>query len=134
MNAKIGWHCYFGNAGGNDILSANGLEGYQTGLPHFLETKGIDQFVLDCANRNMAGIDFLKNLPKDKDVQLGVLDIRTNAIESPQTVAARIRKVIASVPPDHVTGARDCGMNTGTQGRKEEAEGAAIVYKETMGI
>jgi hypothetical protein len=31
------------------------------------------------ANLGMAGVEFLKNLPKDKDVQIGVLDIRTNA-------------------------------------------------------
>src|SRR5438093_2004837 len=110
VNAKIGWHFCFGNAWGNDILSANYPEGYQTVLPYFFDTKGIDQFVLDYANRDMAGIEFLKNLPKDKDVQVGVLDIRTNAIESPQKVAERIRKVIAVVPPDRVTLSTDCGM------------------------
>jgi len=73
--------------------------GYQTVLPHFFETKGIDQFVLDYANRSMAGIEFLKNLPKEKDVQVGVLDIRTNAIETPDIVAGRIRKVIALCSP-----------------------------------
>jgi len=133
VNAKIGRYLCFGNAWGNEILSANYPDGYQTVLPHFFETKGIDQLVLDYAKRNMAGIDFLKNLPKDKDVQVGVLDIRTNEIESPQTVAARIRKVIIAVPPDRVTLSTDCGMNPGTQGRKDEAEGAAIVRKEIMG-
>jgi 5-methyltetrahydropteroyltriglutamate--homocysteine methyltransferase len=138
VKAKIGWHFCFGNAWGNDILSANYPEGYQTVLPHFFETKGIDQFVLDYANRNMAGIDFLKNLPKDKDVQVGVLDIRTNAIESPQTVAARIRKVIAAVPPDRVTLSTDCGMKplarmVAKMKLRALAEGAAIVRKEVMG-
>src|SRR4029077_18949671 len=83
VKAKIGWHFCFGNAWGNDILSASYPEGYQTVLPHFFETKGIDQFVLDYANRDMAGVDFLKNLPKDKDVQVAVLDIRNMMIEKP---------------------------------------------------
>ena len=82
VKAKIGWHFCFGNAWGNDILSANFPEGYQTVLPHFFDTPGIDQFVLDYANRNMAGIEFMKNLPKDKDLQVGVLDIRTSMIEN----------------------------------------------------
>src|SRR5580765_8977475 len=103
VDAKIGGHFCFGNAWGNDILSANYPEGYQTVLPHFFETKGISEFVLDYANRDMAGIDFLKNLPKNKSVQIGVLDVRTNAIETPERVAARIRKVIAAVPADRVT-------------------------------
>src|SRR5438552_12788221 len=110
VDAKIAWHFCYGNAWGNDILSANYPDGYERVLPYFFETKGIDQFVLDYANRDMRGIEFLKNLPKDKDVQIGVLDVRTNAIESPEKVAGRIRKVIAAVPPERVTLSTDCGM------------------------
>ena len=51
VDAKIGWHFCFGNAWGNDIISANFPEGYQTVLPHFFGTAGIDEFVLDYANR-----------------------------------------------------------------------------------
>ena len=40
----------------------------------------------------MAGIEFMKNLPKDKDLQVGVLDIRTSMIETPKTIADRIRE------------------------------------------
>src|SRR5262249_20181183 len=127
-----------GNAWGNDILSANYPDGYQTVLPHFFETKGIDEFVLDYANRDMAGIDFLKNLPKDKGVQVGVLDVRTAAIETPEKVAARIRKVIAAVPADKVTLSTDCGMKplarmVAKMKLKALADGAAIVRKEITG-
>ena len=55
VDAQIGWHFCFGNAWGNDILSGNLPEGYQTVLPYFFETKGIDEFVLDFANREMDG-------------------------------------------------------------------------------
>jgi len=107
-------------------------------LPNFFETKGIDQFVLDYANRNMANVDFLKNLPKDKEVQIGVLDIRTNAIETPEKVAERIRKVIAAVSPDRVTLSTDCGMKplarmVAKMKLKALADGAKIVRKEVMG-
>ena len=40
VDAKIGWHFCFGNAWGNDILSANFPDGYQTVLPHFYDTPG----------------------------------------------------------------------------------------------
>jgi 5-methyltetrahydropteroyltriglutamate--homocysteine methyltransferase len=138
VNAKIGWHFCFGNAWGNDILSASYPEGYQTVLPHFFGTSGIDEFVLDYANRNMAGVEFLKNLPKDKTVQVGVLDIRTNAIETPDVIAARIRKVTAVVPPDRVTLSTDCGMKplsrmVAKMKLKALADGAAIVRKEIEG-
>ena len=51
-------------------------------LPYFFGTAGIDEFVLDYANREMNGVEFLKNLPANQGVQFGVLDIRTNAIET----------------------------------------------------
>jgi 5-methyltetrahydropteroyltriglutamate--homocysteine methyltransferase len=79
-------------------------------LPNLFDTPGINEFVLDYANRNMAGIEFLKNLPKDKTVQVGVLDVRSNAIETPQTIAARIKKAIAAVGPERVVLSTDCGM------------------------
>jgi 5-methyltetrahydropteroyltriglutamate--homocysteine methyltransferase len=90
---------------------------------------------LDYANRDMKGVEFLKNLPKDKDVQIGVLDVRTNAIEAPEKVAARIRKVIAAVPPERVTLSTDCGMKplarmVARMKLAALAEGAKIVRKE----
>jgi 5-methyltetrahydropteroyltriglutamate--homocysteine methyltransferase len=139
VDAKIGWHFCFGNAWGNDILSANYPEGYQTVLPYFFETKGISEFVLDYANRDMAGIEFLKNLPKDVSLQVGVLDIRTNAIETPQTIAKRIRKVLAVVPPEKVTLSSDCGMKplarmVAKMKLKALVDGAKMVRSELMGV
>jgi methionine synthase II (cobalamin-independent) len=135
VNAKIAWHFCFGNAWGNDILSESFPTGYETVLPHYFETKGIQQFVLDYANRDMRGIEFLKELPKDKEVQVGVLDIRTNMIETPEKVAARIRKVIAAVPPERVTLSTDCGMKplarmVAKMKLHALADGAKIVRKE----
>jgi 5-methyltetrahydropteroyltriglutamate--homocysteine methyltransferase len=139
VDAKIGWHFCFGNAWGNDILSANFPEGYQTVLPYFFETKGISEFVLDYANRDMAGIEFLKNLPKDTSLQVGVLDIRTNAIETPETIAKRIRKVLAVVPPEKVTLSSDCGMKplarmVAKMKLRALVDGAKIVRGELMGV
>jgi methionine synthase II (cobalamin-independent) len=135
VDAKIGWHFCFGNAWGNDILSHNFPEGYQTVLPHFFDTPGIDQFVLDYANRDMNGIEFLAQLPADKDVQVGVLDIRTMMVESPEQVAARARKVLEHVPADRVTLSTDCGMKPlprtiARMKLKALVEGAAIVRGE----
>ena len=112
VDAKIGWHFCFGNAWGNDILSANFPDGYQTVLPHFFDTPGIDEFVLDYANREMDGIEFMAELPEDKTLQAGVLDIRSMMIESPEMVAGRARKVLEHVPAERVTLSTDCGMKS----------------------
>ena len=42
----------------------------------------------------MAGVEFLKNCPKDKGVQVGVLDIRTSMVETPDMIADRIRQTL----------------------------------------
>ena len=138
VDAKIGWHFCFGNAWGNDILSANFPQGYQTVLPYFWDTPGIDEFVLDYANRDMDGIEFLANLPEDKTVQVGVVDIRTMMIESPETIAERARKALQHVPADRVTLSTDCGMKplpriVAKMKLKALADGAAIVRKEVAG-
>jgi 5-methyltetrahydropteroyltriglutamate--homocysteine methyltransferase len=108
VDAKIAWHFCYGNAWGNRLA---GLfqQGYETVLPHFYDVP-VDQFVLDYANRDLADIGALESLPDDKEVAIGVLDIRTTMIETPEEVADRIRKVIEVVPPERVYLTTDCGM------------------------
>jgi len=133
VDARIGWHFCFGNAWGN-ALSGIFPTGYATVLPYFYDVP-IDEFVLDFANREMVDVDLLKALPEDKDVQIGVLDIRTMQIESPEQVADRIRKVINVISPERVTLSTDCGMKplprlVAKMKLKALAEGAAIVRAE----
>jgi 5-methyltetrahydropteroyltriglutamate--homocysteine methyltransferase len=135
VDAKIGWHFCFGNAWGNDIISSGFPQGYQTVLPYFWNTEGVDEFVLDYANREMNGVDFLKNCPKDKGVQVGVLDIRTSMVETPQKLADRIRLTLKYLSPEQLTLSTDCGMKplsrmVAKMKLKALAEGAAIVRKE----
>jgi methionine synthase II (cobalamin-independent) len=135
VDAFVGWHFCFGNAWGNDILSANFPEGYQTVLPHFWDTPGIDQFVLDYANRDMGGVEFLANLPSNREVAVGVLDIRSMMIESPEQIAARARKVLEHVPAERVTLSTDCGMKplprtVAKMKLRALVEGAEIVRNE----
>jgi len=136
VDAKIAWHFCFGNAWGNS-LSSLFPKGYETVLPHFFDVP-VNQFVLDFANREMAGIEALKALPKDKEVQAGVIDVRTSLIETPEQVAGRIRKVLEVVPPERVTLSTDCGMKplprmVARLKLKALADGAAIVRKEIAG-
>jgi len=132
VDAKIAWHFCFGNAWGNDILSDNFPQGYQQVLPYYFDTPGIDEFSLDYANRGMAGIDFMKNLPSDKSLQIGVIDVRGNMIESPKDVANRIREVLKYVNPEQLVLTTDCGLKPlprmiSKMKLKSLAEGAAIV-------
>src|SRR5436309_2208944 len=83
--------------------------GYGAVLPHLYDLS-VEQFVMDFANREMADIGALKGLPDDKEVGIGVVDIRTSMVEPPEQIADRIRKVIDVVPPERVYLTTDCGM------------------------
>ena len=67
VDAKIGWHFCFGNAWGNESdQRQRSLRAIRRCCRTSSIPTGINEFVLDYANRNMAGVEFLKNLPKDK--------------------------------------------------------------------
>ncbi|HYZ19059.1 MAG TPA: cobalamin-independent methionine synthase II family protein [Gaiellaceae bacterium] len=51
----------------------------------------------------------LRELP-DKTIVLGVLDLESTDVETPEVVAGRIRAVLDVVPPDRLVVAPDCGM------------------------
>jgi 5-methyltetrahydropteroyltriglutamate--homocysteine methyltransferase len=51
----------------------------------------------------------LRDLP-DKTIVLGVVDLGTHEIETPETIAGRIRRALEHVEPERVIVAPDCGM------------------------
>jgi 5-methyltetrahydropteroyltriglutamate--homocysteine methyltransferase len=59
------------------------------------------QSSLDCS--------VLSQLP-GKKIILGVLDLSTNEVETPELVAARIRRALPYVKPERIIAAPDCGM------------------------
>jgi 5-methyltetrahydropteroyltriglutamate--homocysteine methyltransferase len=81
---------------------------------------------LDCA--------VLKELP-DQKIILGVLDLSTNEVEAPATVAARIRRALAYRKPEDIIVAPDCGLkylprSVAFDKMKAMVEGAKIVRAE----
>jgi 5-methyltetrahydropteroyltriglutamate--homocysteine methyltransferase len=58
-----------------------------------------------------SGLDcsVLESLP-DKTIILGVLDLSSHEVETPETVAARIRRALPYVAPERLVIAPDCGL------------------------
>src|SRR5262249_25460689 len=102
------WHFCLGNAWGNKMVGMT-AGGYARVLPHYFDAS-VDEFVLDFACREMADVDCLRDLPHDKCVAVGVIDVRSLEIEAPEQVAERVRKVLRVVPKERVTLTTDCGM------------------------
>jgi len=79
----------------------------------------------------------LKELPS-KTIILGVIDLSDMTIETPQTVAGRIRAGLAQVPAERLIVAPDCGMKYLPRavafGKMQAlAQGAAMVRRELTG-
>ncbi len=53
--------------------------------------------------------EVLRDIP-DKTIVLGVLDLGSGAVETPQIVADRVRKALTVVGPERLVLAPDCGM------------------------
>ena len=73
-----------------------------------------------------------------KKVMVGVIDLSTQEVETPGTVAARIRRALPHVPAENVIVAPDCGMKylpreVAFGKLRAMVEGAAIVRRELGG-
>jgi 5-methyltetrahydropteroyltriglutamate--homocysteine methyltransferase len=71
----------------------------------------------------------------DKSVMVGVIDLATPVIETPELVANRIRAALKHIAPEKLVVAPDCGMkylprDTAFGKLRALAEGAAIVRRE----
>ena len=96
----------------------------------------VEQISIETAQSNL-DLSVLKSLP-GKTIILGVIDIGSPEIETPEIVAARIRRAFAHVPPERIVPSPDCGMKYISRdvafGKlKALAAGAAIVRRELEG-
>jgi 5-methyltetrahydropteroyltriglutamate--homocysteine methyltransferase len=81
-----------------------------SGYPFLRELNGCraSHLSLEAAQPNLDP-EVLRDLP-DKVIILGVLDLGSSEVETPDTVAARIRRALTVVPPERLVVAPDCGM------------------------
>jgi 5-methyltetrahydropteroyltriglutamate--homocysteine methyltransferase len=68
----------------------------------------IDQVSLECAGSRVP-LPLLELL-RSKDVMVGVIDVASNVVETPQQVAETIRKAMDYVPVEHIIPCTNCGM------------------------
>ncbi len=104
-------------------------------LPQLADTAAV-QISIEAAQPRL-DLAVLREL-KNKTVMLGVIDLGSEQVETPQTVAARIRAGLKVVAPEKLVLAPDCGMKYLTReaafGKlKALADGAAIVRGELRG-
>ena len=105
---RLGAHLCFGNFLGRP-LAARSYRPIRDAMLGF----GVDELVLEFANREMAEVSLLRELvDAGRDVAAGVVDVKNYHLESAAEVAARIEAVLATgVPADRLTLVPDCGLS-----------------------
>jgi 5-methyltetrahydropteroyltriglutamate--homocysteine methyltransferase len=101
-------------------------------LPELKES-GVQQVSIETAQSKL-DCTVLESL-EGKTVILGVLDLSDHEIETPETVAARIRRGLEHVPAERIVVAPDCGLkylprDVAFGKMRAMAEGAALVRAE----
>jgi 5-methyltetrahydropteroyltriglutamate--homocysteine methyltransferase len=101
-----------------------------------LEGSKAQQISIEAAQPKL-DLAILRELPS-KTIILGVIDLSDMTVETPATVAERIRRALAHVPANRVVVAPDCGMKYLPRAvafgkMKAMAEGTALVRDEIAG-
>ncbi len=99
-------HICFGNYGGQTVQ-----KGFWKDLLPFLNGLQVDHLVLEFARRGYDELEAFKDLDPKIGLGLGVVDIKDNAIEPPDLVAARLELAARNLGPDRVKYIHpDCGF------------------------
>ncbi|HEX6297293.1 MAG TPA: methionine synthase [Burkholderiales bacterium] len=105
---------------------------YEAIFPALAKSK-IDQVSLECIDSRVP-IELMKLL-KGKDVLVGVIDVATDRVETPQEVSEVIQKALKYVPAKHLFPCTNCGMapmdrDIAIAKLKALAQGAALARKK----
>lgn len=104
VEATIAVHICYGNRYGKPSWEGS----YRYLFPKILDAK-IHQLTLEFARRGGEDLDVFKQLPAPFQLGVGVIDVKTQAVETPDVVAERIRKALEVVPAERTFILPDCG-------------------------
>ena len=102
----LGTHLCFGNYKGRAV----GKRRYAPMFPAFLELAA-DELHLEMASREFAELEVIEAIGERHDVGVGVIDVKSYYIETPEDVEERIRHCLHYVPPERLSVSPDCGLS-----------------------
>jgi 5-methyltetrahydropteroyltriglutamate--homocysteine methyltransferase len=105
VDAKIALHVCYGNRYGKTSWAGN----YRYLFPAILDAH-IQQLTLEFARRGGEDLELFKEFPNKFELGVGVIDVKTHEVETPEIVAERLRKALKFVPPEQVFVLPDCGL------------------------
>jgi len=131
--ARVGLHVCFGNFRGR----SRDRRDYAQLFPSLLEAN-CDQFNLEFANREFSQLDIIRQFRPEQKIGVGVIDVKSYFVETPEEVAATIRRAMKYASAENLVITPDCGLNHCPRHiafRKIQslAAGASLVRREIEG-
>ncbi len=103
---RLSTHLCFGNYKGRAV----GPRRYAPMFPGFLEMQ-VDEIHLEMASREFAELECIREMVKRRDVSIGIIDVKSYYIETPEDVAERVRRCLDFASPERLSFAPDCGLS-----------------------
>jgi 5-methyltetrahydropteroyltriglutamate--homocysteine methyltransferase len=95
---------------GNFKARAVGPRQYAPMFPDFLDMN-VDEIHLEMASREFSEIEIIEEIASVKDVAVGIVDVKSYYIETPEDIASRVRHCLKYAPPECLSFAPDCGLS-----------------------
>ena len=104
--ARLSTHLCFGNYKARAV----GRRRYAPMFPAFLEMHA-DEIHVEMASREFAELEIIRVIAEEKDVAVGIIDVKSYYVESSQDVAERVRACLKHAPAERLSFAPDCGLS-----------------------
>jgi 5-methyltetrahydropteroyltriglutamate--homocysteine methyltransferase len=79
-------------------------------FPDFLEFT-VDEIHVEMASREFAEIEIIGEIAKRRDVAVGIVDVKSYYVETPEDIAVRVRWCLKHAPAERLAFAPDCGLS-----------------------
>ena len=118
---KLGVHVCRGNwSRREDVL----LTGNYGPLLPYLVQMNLDQLVLECATPRAGEMEVFKEYANEKEIGLGVVNPRTDELETPALIVERVKEMLEYFEPDKIYLNPDCGFGTFAERNINTVDGA----------
>ncbi len=103
--ANWGLHVCYGNR-----YARPSWEGHYDFLFPAVHDAAVDQLVLEFARKGYDDLRLIARHGWDRSLGVGVIDVKTEDVETADLVASRLRRALESVPPERLVVNPDCGL------------------------
>lgn len=79
-------------------------------FPAFLDFK-CDELHVEMASREFAELELLAPIAKRCDVAVGIVDVKSYYVETPEDIARRVKRCLEFAPAERLVFAPDCGLS-----------------------